>query len=300
MRRWQFAPLVGICLLSACSSMKGPTSTPLLPVAVPLQATEIQELALIRIDQLLQRRVLTDEERAKLYYDRGLINDSLGLRTTARLDFERSLTLDPSQADLFNVLGIYLTQVGLYDEAYEAFDSALELDTMHPYAQRYRGIALYYGKRYALAERELLEHYQQDPDDPFRSIWLYLVQLERLGAEKAHQNLTERYKKAQRHDPAWQIASLYLDQISEQDFMQQIQLSSSTNQELAQKLCEAYFYLAKRYQKRGMTNLAVVMYKLAMANNVYDFMEHRYSLLELTLIAQDQTETAIANKKEAT
>ncbi len=47
--------------------------------------------------------------------------------------------------EVFNYLGIYLTQAGNFDAAYEAFDSVLELDPTYNYAHLNRGIALYYG-----------------------------------------------------------------------------------------------------------------------------------------------------------
>ena len=49
--------------------------------------------------------------------------------------------------EVFNYLGIYLTQAGNFDAAYEAFDSVLELDPTYNYARLNRGIALYYGGR---------------------------------------------------------------------------------------------------------------------------------------------------------
>ncbi|MGS9083372.1 lipoprotein NlpI, partial [Salmonella enterica subsp. enterica serovar Infantis] len=69
----------------------------------------------------------------------------------------------------------YLTQAGNFDAAYVAFDSVLELDTTYNYAHLHRGIALYYGGRDKLAQVDLLAFYQDDPNDPDRSLWLYLV-----------------------------------------------------------------------------------------------------------------------------
>lgn len=58
--------------------------------------------------------------------------------------------------EVFNYLGIYLTQAGNFDAAYEAFDSVLELDPTYNYAHLNRGIALYYGGRDKLAQDDLL------------------------------------------------------------------------------------------------------------------------------------------------
>ncbi|MFA0280088.1 lipoprotein NlpI, partial [Vibrio sp. 10N.222.55.F8] len=66
-----------------------------------------------------------------------------------------SLSLNPAQPDIFNLLGVYFTQVGEFDAAYESFDSTLELDPANSYAERNRSIALYYGERYDLANEEM-------------------------------------------------------------------------------------------------------------------------------------------------
>lgn len=53
---------------------------------------------------------------------------------------------------------------------------------------------------------------------------------------------------------------------------------------LAERLTEVYFYLAKRHQVDGNYPAAVSLYKLAIAQNVYDYAEHKYAFLELTKI----------------
>ena len=95
----------------------------------------------------------------------------------ARLDHNQSLSLNPAQPDLFNLLGVYFTQVGEYDAAYDAFDSTLELDPANSYAARNRAIALYYGGRIDLALEDMTEHYQEDTADPFRALLAVYCQI---------------------------------------------------------------------------------------------------------------------------
>lgn len=293
MRRIIRLPLVffgTLTLLSGCMTTSSfVTNTPAwysLPLAVPLQASVQQELKLARIDQILLQNPLTELDRAGLYFERGLVNDSLGLREIAQFDFKRSLSLNPAQADIFNILGIYFTQTGMYDAAYEAFDSTLELNENHLYAERNRGIALYYGGRYKLAERDLLAHYENNIEDPYRVIWLYLLEKKYLGEEIATENLKTRYQGSNKKDWGWQITRLYLDEINEQAFFNDLMEASQNNVELAGRLTEAYFYLAKRYQAQGNIRSAVALYKLSLSMNVYEFVEHRYAILELSKIAE--------------
>ncbi|PKF51887.1 lipoprotein NlpI [Enterovibrio nigricans] len=290
-KRWLPLTVAGsLLLLSGCqtTSQTVEVTQPwhLLPMAVPLQPTTQQEVQLARIDQILLRDDLTDTDKAQIYYERGLINDSLGLRDLARLDFNRSLSFDPAQPDVFNILGVYFTQSGMYDAAYEAFDSTLELNEIHQYAERNRGIALYYGGRYMLAERDLLKHYNDNINDAYRALWLYLVDIENDGAELARQQLETRFSGSDKQDWGWEIARLYIGDVSEEQFFHDIMITSQNNAQLAQRLCEGYFYLAKRYQAVGDLSSAVALYKLAMSGNVYDYVEHRYAMLELSRIAE--------------
>lgn len=73
------------------------------------------------------------------YMSAECCDDSLGLRALARNDFSQALAIRPDMPEVFNYLGIYLTQAGNFDAAYEAFDSVLELDPTYNYAHLNRG-----------------------------------------------------------------------------------------------------------------------------------------------------------------
>ncbi|WJV54520.1 lipoprotein NlpI [Pectobacteriaceae bacterium CE90] len=256
-------------------------------LAVPLQPTLQQEVILARMEQILASRALTPDERAQLLYERGVLYDSLGLRALARNDFSQALSIRPDMPEVFNYLGIYLTQAGNFDAAYEAFDSVLELDPTYNYARLNRGIALYYGGRYLLAQDDLLAFYRDDPNDPFRSLWLYLVERE-INPEKAMQALKARYEEAKKGVWGWDIVEFYLGNISEKTLMQRVQEEATDNTSLAEHLSETDFYLGKHYLSLGDKNTALALFKLTVANNVHNFVEHRYALLELAQLGQEQ------------
>ena len=56
----------------------------------PLQVPYRNELAIARLSEILQRAELTEAQSAQLFYDRGVMYDSVGLRSLARLDFMRA------------------------------------------------------------------------------------------------------------------------------------------------------------------------------------------------------------------
>ena len=265
-------------------------------LAVPLQPTLQQEVILARMEQILASRALTDDERAQLLYERGVLYDSLGLRALARNDFSQALSIRPDMPEVFNYLGIYLTQAGNFDAAYEAFDSVLELDPTYNYAHLNRGIALYYGGRYKLAQDDLLAFYQDDPNDPFRSLWLYLDERE-MNVDQAEVALKQRYNKAVRDQWGWNIVEFYLGDINEKTLMERLKADATDNTSLAEHLSETNFYLGKYYLSLGEKDDAKALFKLAVANNVNNFVEHRYALLELAQLGQTQDDLSESDQQ---
>lgn len=149
----------------------------------------------------------------------------------------------------FSTTGIYLTQAGNFDAAYEAFDSVLELDPTYNYARLNRGIALYYGGRFPLAQDDLQAFYQDDPNDPFRSLWLYLVERE-IDPKKAEVALQQRYDKADRGQWGWNIVEFY-GQDQRKTLMERLKADATDNTSLAEHLSETDFYLGKHYLSLG-------------------------------------------------
>jgi len=270
------------------------------PMAVPLQANVQYEVQVARLTQLLQRSDLDNDVRAKMHFERGSYFNSLGMRDLAQLDFNQSLQLNPAQPVVFNQVGQYFTQIGDFDSAYEAFDSSLELDPANSYALRNRSIALYYGDRIPLAIEGMTRYYQEEPSDPYRALWLYIISREASPSEAAI-NLNKQYLSRNK-DWGWILVALMLDQVSEEQAFQAILASSRDNNVLAERLTEVYFYLAKRHQIDGDFPTAVSLYKLAIAQNVYDFAEHKYAFLELTkifeIVRAQQAEEAKKQQEE--
>ncbi|NIA90752.1 lipoprotein NlpI [Rahnella aceris] len=265
-------------------------------LAIPLQPTLQQEVILARMEQILASRSLTDDERAQLLYERGVLYDSLGLRALARNDFSQALSIRPDMPEVFNYLGIYLTQAGNFDAAYEAFDSVLELDPTYNYARLNRGIALYYGGRFSLAQDDLQAFYRDDPNDPFRSLWLYLAERE-INPKNADVALQQRYDKANRGQWGWNIVEFYLGKISESTLMERLKAEATDNTSLAEHLSETDFYLGKHYLSLGDKNSAAALFKLTVANNVHNFVEHRYALLELALLGHEQDDLSESDQQ---
>lgn len=286
MNKWVLAMLAVTSLLAGCATNNASVNSPQsLVLAVPLQVTYQSELKLIRLGQMINSPDVDSEKLALLFYERGATYDQLGMTSLARFDFNQAIKVKPDFAEAYNYLGVYLTQMQEFDEAFEAFDSVLELQPEHQYAYMNRGIALSYAGADTLALADLEAFVAFEPSEPYRNIWLYLVE-RRIAPEAAFTRLAKNAARHQTNEWGWRIVDFYTGKINESDFIASVTQGIEDNQGLAERLCEAYFYLAKWYQAQGNDVLAASFYKLSLGNNVYEFIEHKYALLELDLLAE--------------
>ncbi|SSY93774.1 Lipoprotein NlpI homolog precursor [Aggregatibacter aphrophilus] len=142
-----------------------------------------QEVMIVRISQVLLVGKMSNEERASLHFERGVLYDSLGLWALARYDFTQALALQPKMAAVYNYLGLYLLLDEDYDGALEAFNTVFSLDPDYEYTFLNRALNFYYVERYNLAEQDFLAFYQRNKSDPYRVLWLYLNELKFKPAE---------------------------------------------------------------------------------------------------------------------
>lgn len=282
----RLAPLALLAVLtSGCAVQPQPLNSWLVPE--PLPVSYRTELAIARLTEILHRAELSEDQSAQLYYDRGVMYDSVGLRSLARLDFIRALRLKPDMADAYNFVGIHHTVNGDFDQAYEAFDSALELAPEHEFAYLNRGIALYYAGKFELAINDFKQFLQLKPDDAYRVIWLYLAQSQ-LTPETAAQQLQQNLTALNSNEWATNIVRFLAGQISEQALLESVRDDVSGPQVLAERLCEVYFYLAKWHESQQQPEVAMLYYKRVLATNVFEFVEHRYARLEMARLRGDR------------
>ncbi|MFM2483382.1 lipoprotein NlpI [Celerinatantimonas sp. YJH-8] len=281
--------LVSLALLSGCASVSQPEP---IALAVPLQISYQSEATLVRLGQLIDSGKYQNEQLSQLYYERGLLLTNLGLEAMARLDFSHSIRITPDFSPSYNFLGLFYLSHQELDNAYEAFDSAIELDATDTYPYFTRALALYYGHKYTLAEKDI-QHYQASAEnDPYRLVWQYLIQMHD-NPKLALKTLQQEYQPHQQSDEwGWKIVGLYTGDISVREFIHLADNSEQNNVQLAQQLCEAYFYLAKKMQLDGKNELAKSYFKLSLSGNVYEYIEHRLALLELQIYDQQPFMTA--------
>ena len=277
--------------LTACSNFKNDNESYTLaatgqgssvfPIATPVQISYQDEVKLLRLNQLIaDKKNVDNKQRAILLYERGLIYDRMGLSAHSRYDFTQSIALDPTFAEPYNSLGVYLLMSGAYDEAFDAFDSAIELSNQMQYSYLHRAIGLSLVERYDGAQRDIEKFYQLDKTDPYRWIWRYIINAN-VDLVVATEQLKQATAESDDTRFAWAIIGVINGSISEKDFFDNISNGVETNEELAQRLCEAYYYFAHWHMNNNNLAKGVYYLKLSATTNVKDFIEYKYALIDL-------------------
>jgi len=297
-----------VVTLTACSSFNNENDSYTLaatgqgnsvfPIATPIQITYQDEVKLLRLTQLISdKENIDDKQRAVLLYERGLIYDRMGLSAHSRYDFTQSINLDPTLAESYNSLGVYLLMGEAYDEAFDAFDSAIELSENMQYSYLHRAIGLSLVGRLDGAQQDIEHFYDLDKSDPYRVLWRYIINSQvDLATAKQQLNTVQRESEDKRF--AWAIVEVINGDLSEKDFFDNIANGIQTNEELAQRLCEAYYYLAHWHMNNNALDKGIYYLKLSAATNVKDFIEYKYSLIDLNNI-QKKLQAQVAKVQQA-
>lgn len=297
----KLALVLSFVTLTACSSNQNKNYTldatgvgsAVFPLATAVEVDYQDEIKLLRISQLIaDTGKVTEKQRAILLYQRGLIYDRMGLSAHSQYDFTQSIKLDPTLAVSYNSLGVSLLLVGEYDEAFDAFDSAIELSDAIPYSYLHRAIGLYFVTRYEAAHDDIEYFYQLDKNDPYRVLWRYIIN-SKVDAKLAIEQLNEAQAIPEDRRFAWAIIAVINGKMSEEAFFNNIANGIKTNKELAQRLCEAYYYLAQWHINNDNLNKGIYYFKLSAATNVKDFIEYKYALVGLANIQKQLQQQAL-------
>jgi lipoprotein NlpI len=261
-------------------------------LAEPAPMSQRSQLAIARYSHILNNTDLKDEQRAQLLHQRGTLYDSVGLSGLAQYDFNQAIRLKPDLAEAYNSIGVHYTQQMNFIQAYEAFDATLDISPDMEFAFLNRGIALYYGGRPDLAVRDFSEFYNKNSSDPYRALWNYLAASE-IDKPQAMLELAQQRESLDEKNWATQLVDLYLEKITEHELLNSLVSGVTSQQQLTDRLCEAYFYLGKYHAARGNKGIASNYFKLALSTNVFEYVEYRYARLELNLLRDTANKTDI-------
>lgn len=260
-------------------------------LAEPAPINPRSEMAIARYNQVIMNESLSESDRAELHFQRGMLYDSVGLSGLAQYDYSRAIQLNPAMAEAYNSIGIHFIQQSDFMQAYDAFDSTLDIDPEHDYAFLNRGIALYYGGRAELAIDDLDAFYIKDDTDPFRALWAYFANHE-VSPEQGQLYLARIRPELAKNHWATSLVDLFMGTANETDVLNELLVGVNNQKVLTDRLCEAYFYLGKYHRQLGNRGVASNYFKLALSTNVYDYVEHRYARLELNILRETSARAA--------
>ena len=258
-------------------------------LSLPSERLNEQDQAIIlRLSMMLDTQAKTKKDRSEIFYELGIVYDRLGLEATARSMFMNALVENPSFAAPYNFVGIYFAKDGRFQDACDAFDSALELNPKETYIYFNRALVLHYANRDILALDDLRTFLQSDPNDPYRLLWMYIVEHKVLGKSQAQKLLRGRLsqipKKTVEENWGFNLVKLYLNELDETVFWEQVKGYREDLEAYTDHLCEAYFYLAKLHLLQGLDKLAYDEFHLASATRRFGFLEYRYALIEINAL----------------
>jgi lipoprotein NlpI len=258
-------------------------------LAEPEPVNTRSQMAIARYNHILTQAPLKDEERAELLFQRGMLYDSVGLSSLARYDFIQALQLKPDMAEAHNSIGIHYIQQMDFIMAYESFDSTLDINPDYDFAILNRGIALYYGGRAELAISDLNRFYEKDKHDPYRVLWTFIVE-QNIDRERAIANLAIHRKELDDENWATSIVDFYLGKVDETAVIADLVDDVKSQKQLNDRLCEAYFYLGKYHSDLGNKIKAANYFKLSLSTNVFEYVEYRFSRVELARLREKRKE----------
>lgn len=286
--------------LTGCNSYYAMTSMGnlALPNVVPFDRYE-KEITMVRLGDVISQGNLSRGERARLHFERGVISDSLGLWSLARVDFLQAAKLSPHMVAAQNSLGLYELADDNYEEALDIFNNVLDIDPDYDYAYFNRGMVLYYGERYFEAQHDFERFYKADNTDPYRVLWLYFNE-QNLKPNSAQRNLRERAKNLNPDVWGSRIVAYFLRDISLSDLRDEMEedAAGKDTQQYAEMTTETYFYLAKQALINGREGEAKSLFRLALAGQVYNFVEYRFALFELGKLDPDLDPVVVGTEDE--
>jgi lipoprotein NlpI len=261
-------------------------------LAEPEPVNTRSQMAIARYNHILTQAPLKENERAELLFQRGMLYDSVGLSGLARYDFVQALQLKPDMAEAHNSIGIHHIQQMDFIQAYESFDSTLDINPDYDFAILNRGIALYYGGRSELALSDLNRFYEKDKQDPYRVLWSFIVE-QNVNRERALANLAVYRDSLDNKNWATSIVDFYLGKVDETAVIADLVDDVKSQKQLNDRLCEAYFYLGKYHSDLGNEVKASNYFKLSLSTNVFEYVEHRFSRVELVRLRERRNEAKV-------
>ena len=238
--------------------------------------TQTQYQSIVRA-QVLSAQIaggrLSPNLKAQALTARGIQYDNLGRYDEAATDFKEALELSPDVPETINAAAVNALQNKDYASALELTGRVLAKNPADSEARNTRALANYFAKDYAAAKMDL-DELLKDRSQVRRGypiVWLTLTSRNGgLDLSQAGPDITDDQLPADWPRPLvdWARGKASVDSVI---------ATAMAGSSAAQRLCEAYFYIAERYLADGDTARASEFFQKSIDQGVIEFIEHASS-----------------------
>lgn len=224
-----------------------------------------------------------DPKDARLWNFRAQMRSLSGDSSGAIADLTEGIRQAPDSAFLHQDRAVERFKQGQLTEALSDFDRANELSAqLVPYNWQ-RGIALYYGRRYADGRKQFEAHRAVNPNDVENAVWHFLCVARAEGTNSARQVLIPI--SSDERIPMVEIHELFSGEGTEDEVLEAAEEATGEGEEKRQAKFYAHLYLGLYNDVLGRGTLAREHLQKAVALAApKDFMGHvaRFHLNRLT------------------
>jgi lipoprotein NlpI len=182
-----------------------------------------------------------DPKDARLWNFRAQMRSLAGDSSGAVADLTEGIRQAPDSAFLHQDRAVEKFKQGQLTEALSDFDRANELNPqLVPYNWQ-RGIALYYGRRYADGRKQFEAHQMVNPNDVENAVWHFLCVARAEGTNSAHQALMPI--ASDERIPMVEIHELFSGEGTEEEVLEAAEEATGAGEEKRQAKFYAHLYL---------------------------------------------------------
>ncbi len=190
---------------------------------------------------LISDAIRSNPKDARLWNFRAQIRSLMGDSSGAVTDLTEGIRVNPTSGFLHQDRAVERFKMGQLTEALEDFDRANELNPeVVPYNWQ-RGIALYYGRRYADGRKQFELHQTVNSNDVENAVWHFLCVARAEGTNAAHKvflpiTSDDRVPMAEIHD-------LFGGEAPESEVLEAAELVTTSAEEQRRARFYAHLYL---------------------------------------------------------
>lgn len=160
----------------------------------------------------------------------------------------------PESAPLLHMRGTLLFRLGMIQESLKDFDASIKLDPRSAPYDWQRGIALYYGDRFAEGREQFELHRKVNPNDVENSVWHFLCVAKTEGLEAARKVLIPSAGDAR--PPMMEILKLFHGESTPEKVIELAESQEHGPKGLALAQFYGYLYLGLYFDSLGQLDVA--------------------------------------------